>query len=58
MGGGCRGSLFVLLPPPRFCASFSGPSFPSAPLFPAKLLLLKGPGFPSPPRSLGGGQQD
>lgn len=53
-GGKCRGSLFVL-PPPRSCASFSGPSFPSAPLFPAKLLLLKGPGFPSPPPIAGRG---
>lgn len=57
MGGGkCRGSLFVL-PPPRSCASFSGPSFPSAPLFPAKLLLLKGPGFPSPPGRRAGGSR-
>lgn len=29
--------------------SFNRPSFPSAPLFPANLLLLKGPRFPSPP---------
>lgn len=28
--------------------SFNRPSFPSAPLFPANLLLLKGPRFPSP----------
>ena len=33
--------------------SFNRPSLPSAPLFPANLLLLKGPRFPSPP-SVGG----
>lgn len=48
-GGECRGSLIFLPPSPILRLSFSGPSFPSAPLFPAKLLLLKGPGFPSPP---------
>lgn len=57
-GGGMQRLPLRPPPPPRSCASFSGPSFPSAPLFPAKLLLLKGPGFPSPPRSPGGGQQD
>lgn len=38
--------------------SFNRPSFPSAPLFPANLLLLKGPRFPSPHPSAGGGQRD
>lgn len=46
------------LPPPRSPSliqlfSFNRPSLPSAPLFPANLLLLKGPRFPSPP-SVGG----
>lgn len=38
--------------------SFNRPSCPSAPLFPANLLLLKGPRFPSPARLAGGGQRD
>lgn len=57
-GGECRGSLIVL-PPPRSCASLSaGRLFPPPLSSPAKLLLLKGPGFPSPPPTPGGGQQD
>lgn len=38
--------------------SFNRPSFPSAPLFSANLLLLKGPRFPSPARPAGGGPRD
>lgn len=37
--------------------SFNRPSFPSAPLFPANLLLLKGPRFPSPPGRRAGGSR-
>lgn len=53
-GGECRGSLIVL-PPPRSCASLSAGRLFPPPLFPAKLLLLKGPGFPSPPPIAGRG---
>lgn len=48
-------------PPPPFLTllfSFNPPSFPSAPLYPANLLLLKGPRFPSSARSAGWGQRD
>lgn len=56
-GGECRGSLIVL-PPPRSCASLSaGRLFPPPLSSPAKLLLLKGPGFPSPPHRRAGGSR-
>lgn len=41
--------------PPIQLFSFNRPSFSSAPLFPANLLLLKGPRFPSPLRRRAGG---
>lgn len=55
MGGGMQRLPHRPSPSPILRLSFSGPSFPSAPLFPAKLLLLKGPGFPSPPPIAGRG---
>lgn len=57
MGGGgenaeAPSSSFPLLDPAPL---FQRAVFSSAPLFPAKLLLLKGPGFPSPPPFAGRG---
>lgn len=47
-------SSFPLLDPAPL---FQRAVFSSAPLFPAKLLLLKGPGFPSPPVRWAGGSR-